>query len=290
MSVIDKVSVGGTTYDVQDTEARASALAALDAQSAVDFGWVAGDQTITGAGITAVRNGNRITLNGTATSGLTSAQRFRMMGNLVTVNGSPTAAQNVSGAVLTNGHRYMTVMRLVSGTAVYSGDDRGFLTLAPYKSGSTSVYFDEATASDDYTYYIRGGYGDGNSLTLWVSFRSGWTFTNAVYEISVYDVTAMVDTDSSIRIATYSASAPSITALPGVRYVCSASYVTSLSFTPSATGICSVRFTSGTTPTVLSVPNTVVWPDWFDPEHLEASRTYEISIEDGIYGAVTSWA
>ena len=113
-----------------------------------------------------------------------------MMGNLVTVNGSPTAAQNVSGTVLTNGHKYMTVMRLVSGTAVYSGDGTGFLTLAPYKSGSTSVYFDEVTTSDDYTYYMRGGYADGSPLTLWVSFRSGWTFTNATYEVSVYDMTA----------------------------------------------------------------------------------------------------
>ena len=81
---------------------------------------------------------------------------------------------------------------------------------------------------------------------------------------------------------------PVIAAIPGMRYVCSASYVTSLSFTPSATGICSIRFTSGTTPTVLTLPNTVVMPDWWTG--VEANRTYEISIADGVYGAVTSWA
>ena len=81
---------------------------------------------------------------------------------------------------------------------------------------------------------------------------------------------------------------PSITAKPGVRYVCGT--VTSLTFTPSSFGICDVCFNSGSTVTVLTVPSTVLWPDWFDPAALEANTTYELNVMDGIYGVVATWS
>lgn len=81
-----------------------------------------------------------------------------------------------------------------------------------------------------------------------------------------------------------SGTTPTIVAKSGIRYVCGE--VLSLNFTPSATGICDVMFTSGSTPTVLTLPNTVKMPEWFS---IEANTTYEINIADGIYGAVTSW-
>lgn len=62
-----------------------------------------------------------------------------------------------------------------------------------------------------------------------------------------------------------------------------------LSFTPCAKGLCAVRFASGTTATIMTVPSSVKWPDWFNGT-LEPNRTYEISILDGVYGAVMSWA
>lgn len=86
---------------------------------------------------------------------------------------------------------------------------------------------------------------------------------------------------------TVSGSTPSITAKAGIRYVCGE--VATLSFTPSATGICDVIFESGSTATVLTVPNTVKWPAWFDPTSLEANATYEINVMDGVYGAVCVW-
>ena len=67
------------------------------------------------------------------------------------------------------------------------------------------------------------------------------------------------------------------------------SEVTSLDFTPSAAGICDVIFTSGSTVAVLTIPNTVVFPSWFDPTSLEANTTYEINIADGVYGSVILW-
>ena len=77
---------------------------------------------------------------------------------------------------------------------------------------------------------------------------------------------------------------PVITAQSNARYICGE--VLSLTFTPPATGICEVIFTSGSSVTVLDLPQTVMMPDWFE---VETNKTYDISIVDGIYGAVMSW-
>ena len=86
---------------------------------------------------------------------------------------------------------------------------------------------------------------------------------------------------------TVTGSTPVITATTNHRYICGE--VTSLNFTPCASGMCDVRFTSGSTVTVLTVPNTVKWPGWFDPASLETNTVYEINIEDGVYGVVMTW-
>lgn len=78
---------------------------------------------------------------------------------------------------------------------------------------------------------------------------------------------------------------PTITALSGVRYVCGE--VATLDFTPCVSGICDVVFTSGSTPTVVTLPNTVKFPD--GSFTAEANKTYEINILDGVYGVVMAW-
>lgn len=87
-----------------------------------------------------------------------------------------------------------------------------------------------------------------------------------------------------VQVVTVTGSNPSITAEYNKRYVCGE--VSTLTITPTSQGCTDVLFTSGTTPTVLSLPNTVKMPSWFT---VEASKTYEISILDGVYGAVMSW-
>lgn len=79
-----------------------------------------------------------------------------------------------------------------------------------------------------------------------------------------------------------------ITGEANVRYICGE--LTELTITPPNNGTIVVRFTSGTTPTVLSIPSTVKFPDWVDLSTLEASTTYEIMITDGVYGGVMTWA
>jgi len=83
-----------------------------------------------------------------------------------------------------------------------------------------------------------------------------------------------------------SGTTPTIVAKSGIRYVCGE--VATLDFTPSATGICDVVFTSGATATVLTVPSTIKWANGFDPTSLEANTTYEINVMDGL-GVAESW-
>ena len=87
-----------------------------------------------------------------------------------------------------------------------------------------------------------------------------------------------------VQVVTVTGSNPTITAQYNKRYVCGD--VSTLTITPASQGCTDVLFTSGTTPTVLSLPNTVKMPSWFT---VEANKTYEINILDGIYGAVMSW-
>ena len=86
---------------------------------------------------------------------------------------------------------------------------------------------------------------------------------------------------------TVTGSTPSITAKSGIKYVCGE--VSTISITPPASGDCEVVFESGSTAAVLTVPNTVKWPSWFDPDNLDADTTYDIIISDAEYGMVALW-
>ena len=87
-----------------------------------------------------------------------------------------------------------------------------------------------------------------------------------------------------------SGSTPSITALPGIRYMCGE--VATLDITLPASGIVDVVFESGSTATVLTITPptgmTLKWANGFDPTALEANTTYEINIADGL-GVAAAW-
>lgn len=90
---------------------------------------------------------------------------------------------------------------------------------------------------------------------------------------------------------TVTGTTPTITALPGVRYVCS-EVVTTLDITLPASGCIDVVFESGSTATALTITPptgvTLKWANGFDPTSLEANTTYEINICDGL-GVAASW-
>ncbi|MBR3334318.1 MAG: collagen-like protein [Clostridia bacterium] len=85
---------------------------------------------------------------------------------------------------------------------------------------------------------------------------------------------------------------PSINAKAGVRYVCGE--CATLDITAPASGCIDVTFTSGSTPTVLTVTSakantSIKWANGFDPTSLDANTTYEVNILDGEFGVVGSW-
>lgn len=77
---------------------------------------------------------------------------------------------------------------------------------------------------------------------------------------------------------------PTITANSSTRYICGE--VTEVTFTPPASGTTELIFTSGSTVPTLTLPSTVLMPEWFV---IEPNRIYQISIENNRYGAVASW-
>lgn len=89
---------------------------------------------------------------------------------------------------------------------------------------------------------------------------------------------------------TVTGTTPTITALPGVRYVCGE--CATLDITLPAFGCIDVVFESGSTATGLTITpptgQTVKWANGFDPTSLDANTTYEINICDGL-GVAASW-
>ena len=116
-----------------------------------------------------------------------------------------------------------------------------------------------------------------------------WADTGAISVTYPVDTKTYIAeaTDPDANVITVTGSTPSITGESGKRYICGTA--DSISITPPGTGIIDIVFTSGTTPTVLTVPSSVKFPAWFDPTSLDASTTYEINIQDWVYGAVMAW-
>lgn len=115
-------------------------------------------------------------------------------------------------------------------------------------------------------------------------------YADAVDAATVEETLAYMDIGGSAQPAdeaAVSGANPVIRAQPNVMYVCGE--VQTLNFTPSQKGISAVQFASGTTAAILTVPNTVRWPAWFDPASLEANATYELSVRNGTLGAVMVW-
>lgn len=129
------------------------------------------------------------------------------------------------------------------------------------------------------TYTIT--YDNGDTTTFTVTNGEDYVLTND----DKIEIAALVQ---DMIIVTVTGTDPVITADMNTKYMCGQLYT--LSFTPCAETICDIVFTSGSTPTVLTVPNTVLFPDWFDKSNLEKNTIYEINISEGIYGVVTAWS
>lgn len=116
-----------------------------------------------------------------------------------------------------------------------------------------------------------------------------WEFGEAgIYELTQQDKIDIAALVEDVYVETVTGTTPVITGVANHRYICGE--VSTITITPPATGIVDVIFESGTTAAVLTLPSTVMMPEWFDVEALETERVYEINISDGTYGSVMSWA
>ena len=151
-----------------------------------------------------------------------------------------------------------------------AGSAASYKPIVPYKQHQ-AVFYGLAKAAGD--------------TTQSASSNAVGTYTDNA-KASIKSMLGIVD--GSTGTVDITGTTPTITAVENTRYVCGE--VSTLSFTPAASGICIVRFTSGSTATILTLPSTVKFPEWFDATALEADTIYEICITDGVYGAVMSWA
>lgn len=165
----------------------------------------------------------------------------------------------------------------------------------------TITYADSSTSTFQVTNGINGTNGVGvsavniNSTNYTVTFilSDGRSYTTPslkgdrgdTYELTEEDKGDIAELVGGIHTVEVSGSTPVINGVAGNRYLCGT--VSSISITPPSNGIIDVVFTSGSTAAVVTLPNTVKMPEWYE---VVANRTYEINIADGVYGSVMSWA
>ena len=159
--------------------------------------------------------------------------------------------------------RKMTVTTAPDGSVLGVTEPWGAETFIPYSSALSGVQ-------------------EGEAVWVW------YFYNNASSMIAMAKGDGQIPFSTGVTSVNVEGAEPSIAAEEDHLYLCGE--VTSLSFTPPESGIAEVIFTSGSTAAVLTLPNTVLLPDGFDPSSLETDTIYEISVLNGIYGAVTSWA
>lgn len=110
------------------------------------------------------------------------------------------------------------------------------------------------------------------------------------YVLTSADKVEIAGLVSDMFEVTVSGTTPVIAAANNTRYICGE--VSTLDITLPASGIVDVVFTSGSTPTVLTITPptgvTLKWANGFDPTALEANKTYELNICNGL-GVAVSW-
>lgn len=201
----------------------------------------------------------------------------------VQVNGTSILSNGVANVPVASSSD-LGVVKVGSGLTVTSSQVLRTVpaTSAQIKAGS-KAYEQIAPATQHESVFYGLAKCAGNSDQSSSSNAVG-TYT----EDAISKIHGMLDAPVSV-----SGSTPSITAKSGVRYICGE--VSTLTITVPDSGCIDVIFTSGSTPTVLTVTPTksgvsaVKFPSWFNSASLDANTVYEINIMDGEYGVVCSW-
>lgn len=124
----------------------------------------------------------------------------------------------------------------------------------------------------------------------WAWDGSDWQDLGSAVDLSAYRTAAEQDAIDSTKstkpsIVTVSGTTPTITPAPNTIYNCGEVASLTISNQP-ATGEYSIVFTSGSTPTDLSIDPDIKMPDGFT---VEANKRYEINVSNR-WAVVGSWA
>ena len=155
-------------------------------------------------------------------------------------------------------------------------------------TGDSGVYVGDSEPTDpNQTVWIDTN-GSADSMVSDVRINGTSVVSSNVANIPVASPSAYGVTKGGRT--TVSGTTPSITAQDGVQYICGE--VATIDIILPDSGIVDVVFTSGSTPTVLTVTpptgQTVRWTNGFDATSLEANTTYEVNFLNGM-GVVGSW-
>lgn len=221
--------------------------------------------------ITDITGGHRVTITDTSgphsfdvMDGEGAVQDVQVNGVSVLQDGVanvPLATDEVFGAVRTGGDM---------GLGMYGG--RLFIGVKPdatFKSGTG--WYNAVTISKQ---HFAAFYG--------LAKAAGYDEKDSTLPVGQYTESAKSAISTMLNgPVTVSGTTPTINALPGIQYVCGE--VSTLDITLPASGIVDVVFTSGSTPTVLTITPptgmTVEWANGFDSTALEADTLYEINIK-----------
>lgn len=204
----------------------------------------------------------------------------------VQINGTSVVADGVAEIPIASVNNYGVVIPDNGGTGItiFNGLRRLSVMTSPssyHKVGTDRNRPVTCASQHESTFYglAKVAGHDEKSSTLPVG-----EYTDSA-KTAIKNMLGVIDGGGTIS-ETITGTDPTITAQNNFRYMCGELYT--LNFTPCVSGVCEVIFTSGATPTVLTLPDTVRMPTWWTG--VEPNTTYEISIVDGVYGAVMSWS
>ena len=202
----------------------------------------------------------------------------------VQVNGTTVTANGVANIPYATNNNY-GVVRTNSSYGVYATS--GTLAINNASENDIKLGTNDAKPLTSHREHMAVFYGlakAAGDTTQSSSSNTVGTYTDEAKTAIKQMLDVKDDYDS--LVVEVSGTDPVITGKPSYRYNCGELYT--LTVTPPASGTMDIIFTSGTTPTVLSLPNTIKMPDWW--AGIETNTTYEMCITDGTYCGVMSWA
>lgn len=214
----------------------------------------------------------------------------------VQIDGTSITSNGVANVPVANDTGTLGVVRVYGGYANGLGiNSDGYLHIRPTTNANVkdgNGTYTPVTSAVQHTATFYGLAKAAGDTTQASSSNAVGTYTSsalaAIHTMLGIDPAAIAAQVDIPLVETVTGSTPSITGAPNTRYNCGE--VSTLSITPPASGSIDIYFTSGSTATTLTVPNTVKWPTWFDPTSLDTNTVYELLITDATYGSVMSWA